>query len=145
MCQKHLRPDKDAGSLSSASGSCDQLQTKVEECRGLSSRADAPGCSCEDASNAFRHGASTGLAQHVQHDMLAGGHHPHPGHHVPHYGQCQQQRCSKGICPLWHATVYTTGHSYANCGECVHACRGPCDKTTQPYARTGPLSLVLPT
>ena len=59
-------------------------QTKVEECRGLLSRTDAPGGSCEDASNAFRHGAPTGLAQHVQHDMLAGRHHPHPGHHVPH-------------------------------------------------------------
>ena len=111
-------------------------QTKVEECRGLLSRADAPGGSCEDASDAFRHGASTGLAQHVQHDLLAGRYHPHPGHHVPHYGQCQQQRCSKGIRPLWHATVYTTGHSDAKGSKCIHTCQGHCNKTAQLYTRT---------
>ncbi len=46
------------------------------------SRAAAPGGSWEDASNAFRHGASTGLVQHLQDDMLAGRHHPHPGHRI---------------------------------------------------------------
>ena len=70
--------------LNHKSGSSTSLEERlgVRVGRGDNSwhmeREIAPGGSCKDASNTLRQSPSTGLTQHIQHDLLVSRDNPHP-------------------------------------------------------------------